>query len=190
MPKELQVLQWTLVLTSSRAQKFSACLNPASCPDVRPDPIPNRQHDTVLTPAPFSRSEEEIANSPCHRYSRSVLLRSGPYDATVLRSCHLPADSLVKVTLPSEHTPVQLSFNSSAAGQPRTVLTLRVMPVCQVARRHADEYCMRQLGYSASNMRFVEGHIEYLDAAGIADESVRPHLHPRTFAGVPPSLYL
>ena len=43
----------------------------------------------------------------------------------------------------------------------------------QVARQHADEYCTRQLGFGASNMRFVEGHIEYLDAAGIADESVR-----------------
>ena len=42
-----------------------------------------------------------------------------------------------------------------------------------MAQRHADEYCAQQLGYSASNMRFVEGHIEYLDAAGIADESVR-----------------
>ena len=44
----------------------------------------------------------------------------------------------------------------------------------QAARRHADEYCRKQLGYGASNMRFVEGHIEYLDAAGIADSSVRP----------------
>ena len=50
-------------------------------------------------------------------------------------------------------------------------------PACtrrvQAARRHADEYCRTQLGYSTSNMRFVEGHIEYLDAAGIADSSVR-----------------
>jgi hypothetical protein len=45
--------------------------------------------------------------------------------------------------------------------------------LCQVAQRHADEYCTRQLGYGTSNMRFVEGHIEYLDAAGIGDESVR-----------------
>ena len=37
-----------------------------------------------------------------------------------------------------------------------------------------DEYCKQQLGYGASNMRFVEGHIECLDAAGIADSSVRP----------------
>ncbi len=44
----------------------------------------------------------------------------------------------------------------------------------QAARRHADEYCKKQLGYGASNMRFVEGHIEYLDAAGIEDSSVRP----------------
>ena len=43
----------------------------------------------------------------------------------------------------------------------------------QVARHHADEYCTQQLGYGASNMRFVEGHIEFLDTAGIADDSVR-----------------
>ena len=42
----------------------------------------------------------------------------------------------------------------------------------QVARRHADEYCQGMLGYKTGNMRFVEGHIELLDRAGIQDESV------------------
>ena len=40
----------------------------------------------------------------------------------------------------------------------------------QVSQRHADAYC-RQLSYKKANMRFVEGHIEYLDKAGIADKS-------------------
>ena len=42
----------------------------------------------------------------------------------------------------------------------------------QVARRHAQAYCQQTLGYKGSNMRFVEGHIELLDEAGIKDESV------------------
>lgn len=41
----------------------------------------------------------------------------------------------------------------------------------QVSRDHADAYC-QELKYSKPNMRFVEGHIEYLDQAGIADQSV------------------
>ncbi|KAL3142960.1 hypothetical protein ABBQ38_003245 [Trebouxia sp. C0009 RCD-2024] len=41
----------------------------------------------------------------------------------------------------------------------------------QVSRDHADAYC-QELKYRKPNMRFVEGHIEYLDQAGIADESV------------------
>lgn len=41
-----------------------------------------------------------------------------------------------------------------------------------MARRNADKYCQQRLGYAASNMRFVEGHIEFLDKAGIADESL------------------
>lgn len=40
-----------------------------------------------------------------------------------------------------------------------------------VARRHAESFCTDVLGYAASNLDFVEGHIEYLDRAGIADES-------------------
>ena len=41
-----------------------------------------------------------------------------------------------------------------------------------VARRHVDAYTRDVLGYPATNMRFVEGHIEDLKSAGIADESV------------------
>lgn len=41
----------------------------------------------------------------------------------------------------------------------------------QVARRHADRYT-HKLGFAKCNMRFVTGHIELLDKAGIADESV------------------
>lgn len=41
-----------------------------------------------------------------------------------------------------------------------------------VARRHAEQYCTATLGYPASNMRFVEGQIEFLDRAGLEDESV------------------
>ena len=40
----------------------------------------------------------------------------------------------------------------------------------QVSQRHADAYC-QQLQYKQTNMRFIKGHIEYLDKAGIADES-------------------
>ena len=42
-----------------------------------------------------------------------------------------------------------------------------------MAERHAEEYCKEVLGYGASNMRYVKGHIELLAEAGIADESVR-----------------
>lgn len=42
----------------------------------------------------------------------------------------------------------------------------------QVAREHAEGYCRETLGYKASNMRFVKGHIELLDEAGIGNESV------------------
>ena len=42
-----------------------------------------------------------------------------------------------------------------------------------MAERSAEGYCREQLGYKACNMRYVKGHIEYLDRAGIADNSVR-----------------
>lgn len=41
----------------------------------------------------------------------------------------------------------------------------------EVAIAYADEYS-KTLGYKKSNMRFLTGHIEYLDQAGIADGSV------------------
>ena len=41
---------------------------------------------------------------------------------------------------------------------------------CQVARRHAEAWS-RQLGHEKPNMRFVTGHIEYLDRAQISDAS-------------------
>ena len=41
----------------------------------------------------------------------------------------------------------------------------------QVACRHKEQFA-NTLGYKDCNMNFVKGHIEYLDKAGIADESV------------------
>ncbi|KAK9806764.1 hypothetical protein WJX72_001784 [[Myrmecia] bisecta] len=41
----------------------------------------------------------------------------------------------------------------------------------EVSRRHAAGFC-KEVGYPESNMTFVQGHIEYLDKAGIEDESV------------------
>ena len=41
----------------------------------------------------------------------------------------------------------------------------------QVAERHAEDFA-KSLGHSRCNMRFMEGQIEYLDEAGIPDESV------------------
>lgn len=41
-----------------------------------------------------------------------------------------------------------------------------------VASVHADAYCTQTLGYTSSNMRFVEGRIEDLASAGIADNSI------------------
>ena len=41
-----------------------------------------------------------------------------------------------------------------------------------VARGHADAYCRQELGYGATNMRFVKGYMEDLASAGVADESV------------------
>ena len=50
---------------------------------------------------------------------------------------------------------------------------LQTLPVyiTQVSQRHTDAFC-QQLTYSKANMHFVKGHIEYLDKAGIADESI------------------
>lgn len=45
-------------------------------------------------------------------------------------------------------------------------------PGLQVARKHAEAYCQQTLGHKVSIMRFVKGHIELLDEAGIKDESV------------------
>ncbi|EFN55610.1 hypothetical protein CHLNCDRAFT_9950, partial [Chlorella variabilis] len=42
----------------------------------------------------------------------------------------------------------------------------------EVARKHADEFCTKTLGYSRTNMRFVEGQIEKLGEAGIQAGSV------------------
>lgn len=41
----------------------------------------------------------------------------------------------------------------------------------EVARKH-DAAFTEKLGYKQSNMSFVQGHIEYLDKAGITDESI------------------
>jgi arsenite methyltransferase len=41
-----------------------------------------------------------------------------------------------------------------------------------VARRHVDTYCKDTLGYKNPNMKFVEGRIEDLGAAGIKDASI------------------
>lgn len=41
----------------------------------------------------------------------------------------------------------------------------------QVARKHVESFA-KSLGYRQPNLRFVQGHIEYLDKAGIADGSV------------------
>lgn len=41
-----------------------------------------------------------------------------------------------------------------------------------VARKYVDEYCHKTLGYKQPNLRFVEGRIEDLAAAGIKDNSV------------------
>lgn len=41
----------------------------------------------------------------------------------------------------------------------------------QVSKDHAAVFC-QELKYNKPNMRFIEGHIEYLDKAEIADESV------------------
>lgn len=40
----------------------------------------------------------------------------------------------------------------------------------QVANRHKEEYT-QSLDYAQPNMHFIEGHIEYLEEAGIQDES-------------------
>lgn len=42
----------------------------------------------------------------------------------------------------------------------------------EVAREYAEEYATQTLGYAQSNMRFIEGQIEDLSAAGVAPESV------------------
>ena len=42
----------------------------------------------------------------------------------------------------------------------------------QVANANAKSYCCETLGYSRPNMTFIQGEIEYLDRAGIEDESV------------------
>ena len=41
-----------------------------------------------------------------------------------------------------------------------------------VARRHVEEYCHKTLGYASPNLKFVEGRIEDLAAAGIGDASI------------------
>ena len=43
--------------------------------------------------------------------------------------------------------------------------------VLQVAKDNAASFC-QQLGYSKANMHFIKGHIEYLDKAGIPDDSI------------------
>ena len=42
----------------------------------------------------------------------------------------------------------------------------------EVARRYTDSYCTTTLGYSSSNLRFVEGRIEDLRSAGIESDSI------------------
>eukprot|EP01023_Acetabularia_acetabulum_P065429 TRINITY_DN865_c1_g1_i6.p1 TRINITY_DN865_c1_g1~~TRINITY_DN865_c1_g1_i6.p1 ORF type:complete len:406 (-),score=82.93 TRINITY_DN865_c1_g1_i6:254-1471(-) len=41
-----------------------------------------------------------------------------------------------------------------------------------VARKYVHDYCTKTLNYTTPNMKFVKGNIEYLDKAGIEDESV------------------
>lgn len=46
-----------------------------------------------------------------------------------------------------------------------------VLLLMQVADKHIESFTKTR-GYSKPNMRFVQGHIEFLDKAGIPDESV------------------
>lgn len=41
-----------------------------------------------------------------------------------------------------------------------------------VARSHADAYCRDTLGYATTNMSFVQGYMEDLASAGVADGSI------------------
>lgn len=43
--------------------------------------------------------------------------------------------------------------------------------ILQVAKDNAASFC-QHLGYSKANMHFIKGHIEYLDKAGIPDDSI------------------
>ncbi|GIL82518.1 hypothetical protein Vretifemale_11342 [Volvox reticuliferus] len=58
-------------------------------------------------------------------------------------------------------------------GETGTVTGVDMTPAqLEVARSHCSSYCRDTLGYSRPNMNFIQGEIEYLDRAGIADESV------------------
>jgi SAM-dependent methyltransferase len=62
---------------------------------------------------------------------------------------------------------------ASLVGPTGSVTGLDMTPsLLEVARSHADEYCTSTLGYAKSNLRFVEGQIERLGEAGIADSSI------------------
>ena len=62
---------------------------------------------------------------------------------------------------------------SCLVGSSGSVTGLDMTPAqLEVARRHADEYCTSTLGFAESNLRFVEGQIERLGEAGIADSSI------------------
>ena len=41
-----------------------------------------------------------------------------------------------------------------------------------VARKYADEYCQSILGYPSTNLRFEKGYIEYIQDAGVENESI------------------
>ena len=50
-------------------------------------------------------------------------------------------------------------------------MLLKSVSHLQVARRHITSFTKKR-GYSKPNLKFVQGHIEFLDRAGIMDNSV------------------
>jgi arsenite methyltransferase len=62
---------------------------------------------------------------------------------------------------------------AALVGPNGTVTGLDMTPsLLEVARRYVDKFCTETLGYSAPNLRFLEGRIEDLKSAGLEDDSI------------------
>lgn len=110
-----------------------------------------------------------------HRYVRKVLAKVPQEVLTKFLGCgaHLPLGiEGLKVLDLGSGSGRDCYACAALVGEKGSVIGVDMTPEqIELSNKYVEDYT-KTLGYLTPNMSFVEGHIEYLDKAGIKDESV------------------